>query len=299
MIIANLLGGLGNQMFQYAAGRALSIHLNQPLRLDVSGFANYRLHHGFELSRLFAGYMEVASSEDMQKVLSWRAPPMFRRLLLRKALTAFRGKQFVVEPHFKYWNGINHVPLNAYLAGYWQSEKYFKNIEHSIRTDFVFKLPMSDNNEATAEEIEQCNSVSLHVRRGDYVQNANVLSVHALCSIEYYRMAIRQIAERVQQPVFFIFSDDIAWVKDNLKIDFPCRFVDHNHGTESFNDMRLMSLCRHHIIANSSFSWWGAWLAQGGDQNVFYPKNWFNNPSYDISDLVPESWIPIGLPLFQ
>lgn len=293
MIIMNLLGGLGNQMFQYAAGRALSIQLNQPLRLDVSGFTNYRLHHGFELSRLFTGPMEVATSADMQRVLGWRTASSFRRLLLRKELAAFRGKQFVVEPHFQFWNGMLQVPPNAYLTGYWQSEKYFKDIEHSIRADFVFKLPMSEKNQAIAVEIEQCNSVSLHVRRGDYVQNANELSVHALCSIDYYRMAIQQIAERVQQPVFFIFSDDIAWVKNNLKIDSPCQFVDHNHGIESYNDMRLMSMCLHHIIANSSFSWWGAWLAQNSDQNVFYPKNWFNNPSYDISDLVPEFWIPI------
>jgi hypothetical protein len=293
MIITKLLGGLGNQMFQYAAGRALSIQLNQPLRLDVSDFANYRLHHGFELSRLFAGVMEVASSEDMRRILSWRAAPIFRRLLLRQELAVFRGTQFVVEPHFQYWAGISQVPPNAYLTGYWQSEKYFKDIEHSLRADFVFKLPMSDKNQATADEIEQCNSVSLHVRRGDYVQNTNVLPLQALCSIEYYRMAIRQIAEHVQQPVFFIFSDDIAWVKNNLKIDFPCQFVDHNHGTESYNDMRLMSMCRHHIIANSSFSWWGAWLGQSKNKNVLYPMNWFNNPSYSIGDLAPESWIPI------
>ena len=293
MIITNLIGGLGNQMFQYAAGRALSIQLDQPLRLDVSSFANYCLHNGFELPRLFAGPMEVASSEDMQRVLNWRAIPIFRRLLLRKELAVFRGKQFVVEPHFQYWNGISQVSPNTYLTGYWQSEKYFEKVTNILRADFVFKLPMSDKNQATADEIEQCNSVSLHVRRGDYVQNSNELSVHALCSTEYYRMAIQQVAERVQQPVLFIFSDDIAWVKNNFKIDFPCQFVDHNHGTESYNDMRLMSLCRHHIIANSSFSWWGAWLAQSSDQNVFYPKNWFNTPNNDISDLVPEFWIPI------
>lgn len=293
MIIINLLGGLGNQMFQYAAGRALSIRLNHPLRMDVSDFANYRLHQGFELSRLFAGSMEVASSEDMQSVLKWRATPVCKRLLLRNALVVFRGKQFVVEPYFHYWAGINEVPANVFLTGYWQSDKYFNLVEHIIRADFEFKLPMSDKNQAIAEEIEQCNSVSLHVRRGDYVQSTNVLPLHALCSVEYYRMAIQQIVERVQKPVFFIFSDDIDWVKNNLKIDFSCQFVDHNHGIESYNDMRLMSKCSHHIIANSSFSWWGAWLAQSTEQIVFYPKKWFNNRSHDICDLVPELWLPI------
>jgi hypothetical protein len=293
MIITHLLGGLGNQMFQYALGRALSIQLNQPLRLDVFDFANYRLHHGFELSRIFEGAMEVASSEDMQKVLAFRAFPIVRRLLSRQELAVFRGKNFVVEPCFQYWNGISQVPQNVYLKGYWQSDKYFKEIVNTLRSDFLFKLPMSYINQMTADKIEQCNSVSLHVRRGDYVQNGNVMPVHALCSIEYYQMAIGQIARQVRQPVFFIFSDDIAWVKEKLNIDFPCQFVDHNHGTESYNDMRLMSLCRHHIIANSSFSWWGAWLGQGSGQNVFYPKNWFNNPTYDICDLIPELWNPI------
>lgn len=295
MIIMNLLGGLGNQMFQYAAGRALSTWIGQPLRLDVSGFSNYKLHNGFELSRLFAGPMELATLEEMKQLLGWRAAPKIRQQLLRQRFALLRGKRFVVEPHFHYWAGVDRLTSNVYLSGYWQSEKYFKNIEHRIRADFVFKQPMSGGNQNIADSISQCNAISLHVRRGDYIQNTNTPTMHAACSLDYYRLAIKKISREIKQPVFFVFSDDIDWVKTNLKIDFPCQYVDQNHGAESYNDMRLMSLCRHHIIANSSFSWWGAWLNQRMDKIVIYPKKWFNDPCNDISDLTPETWIPINI----
>ena len=279
-------------MFQYAVGRALAEQHNQPLRLDVSGFANYQLHNGFDLAHIFDGQTDLATSEDMQRVLGWRAIPRIRRLLLRPGLAVLRGNKFVVEPHFRYWAGINRVPSNVYLTGYWQSEKYFESIEPIIRADFVFRQPMSERSQHIANEIAQSNAISLHVRRGDYVQNAQTLATHGVCSLEYYQAAIRHTVERVVQPRFFVFSDDIAWVKENLKISFPCQYVDHNRGTESYNDMRLMSLCQHHIIANSSFSWWGAWLNPSSDKIVIAPKRWFAKQA-DVRDLFPPDWITL------
>lgn len=292
MIISHIIGGLGNQMFQYAAGRALAKQHNQPLRLDVSGFANYQLHNGFDLARIFVGQTDLATSEDMQRILGWRAIPRIRRLLLRPGFAVLRGNKFVVEPHFRYWAGINRVPPNAYLTGYWQSEKYFISIESIIRADFVFKQPVLEKNQQIADEIAQRNAVSLHVRRGDYVKNTQTFATHGVCSLDYYRDAIRHIAERVEQPRFFVFSDDIAWVKDNMRIDLPCHYVDHNHGAESYSDMRLMSLCQHHIIANSSFSWWGAWLNPSSDKIVVAPKRWFAKQA-DVRDLFPPGWITL------
>jgi hypothetical protein len=292
LIIANIHGGLGNQMFQYAAGCALAKRLNQPLRLDVSSFTNYQLHNGFELTRIFAGVMELATPADMQRVLKWRAIPRIKRLLSRSELSIFRDNKLVVEPHFQYWEKIKQVTPNAYVVGYWQSEKYFKIIEPIIRADFVFRGLLTEKNQQVGNEIAQSNSVSIHVRRGDYVKNIKTMAIHGLCSLDYYREAIQYIFDRVEQPRFFIFSDDIPWVKENLIIDSPCHYVDHNNGAESWCDMRLMSLCQHHIIANSSFSWWGAWLNPSSNKMVIAPRRWFANQT-DVSDLIPQDWVTL------
>ena len=142
MIIIQMSGGLGNQMFQYAAGRALASRLNQPLKLDVSDFRNYRLHNGFELTRVFTDVMDMATREDMRAVLGWQSAAVVRRILLRPSMAGWRGAGFILEPHFHYWPGINAVPVNAYLIGYWQSEKYFKDFESDIRCRFAFRFPM-------------------------------------------------------------------------------------------------------------------------------------------------------------
>ena len=161
-----------------------------------------------------------------------------------------------------------------------------------IRADFTFRLPLENKNAELAKQINQVNAVSLHVRRGDYVNNPKTTATHGLCSLDYYQASIRYVAERVQQPHFFIFSDDIDWVQSNLKIDFPCVYVQHNRGAESYNDMRLMSLCRHHIIANSSFSWWGAWLNPRSEKIVIAPRKWFANQT-DVQDLFPAGWVTL------
>ncbi len=292
MIISNLIGGLGNQMFQYAAGRALSLKFGVLLRLDVSGFSSYGLHQGFELQRIFNGSVEAASNSDVHEMLGWQSSSMIRRVVSRPSMSIFRSKSFVVEPHFHYWSSISNLTGSCFLNGYWQSEKYFADVAQAIREDFAFKLPMSLQNSELAKQISQVNAVSLHVRRGDYANNAKTTATHGLCSIDYYQAAIQHIIKHVEKPHFFVFSDDIAWVKSNLKIDFPHQFIDHNQGAESYNDMRLMSLCKHNIIANSSFSWWGAWLNNNPQKIVVAPKRWFSK-IVETNDLIPHSWTRI------
>lgn len=291
MVIINLIGGLGNQMFQYAAGRALSLKRGDPLRLDISGFSNYGLHQGFELERIFNCTAEIANETDVRGILGWQSSPLIRRVVSRSSMSAFRRKSFVVEPHFHYWHGINNVPCDWYLSGYWQSEKYFSDVAEQIRRDFFFRLPLENENSKLANKINQVNAVSLHVRRGDYANNPVTTATHGLCTIDYYRAAIEHVAERVRQPYFFIFSDDITWVKNNLKMDFQHHYVDNNNGAESYNDMRLMSMCNHHVIANSSFSWWGAWLNEDSEKIVIAPKRWFNNHLAQTKDLFPRGWV--------
>jgi len=290
MIVSKIIGGLGNQMFQYAAGRALSLAYGQPLRLDVSAFIDYSLHNGFELQRVFDCPVEIATEAEVRNILGWQYSSVIRWTMARLSMAVFRRDGFIVEPHFHYWPELRNVPQDCYLVGYWQSEKYFLDMASVIRDDFTFKTPLTNRNAELAEQMGQVNAVSLHVRRDDYAKIPETNAMHGLCSLDYYQLAIRYISDRIKQPYFFIFSDDIAWVKANLKITFPCQFVDHNHGIESYNDMRLMSLCQHHIIANSSFSWWGAWLNANPEKIVVAPKKWFANQT-DVRDLLPQSWV--------
>jgi hypothetical protein len=294
LIISHITGGLGNQMYQYAVGRALSLALGEPLRLDVSAYAGYPMHQGFELERVFSAPFEIATEADVRRILDWQSPPALRRILVHPYFKAVRREGFVVEPHFHYWPGIRNVPRMCYLAGYWQSEKYFHDAASLIRSDFSFKPPLEGRNAEMAARIRQVDAVSLHVRRGDYANRSKTKATHGLCSLDYYRAAVKYITDRVQRPHLFIFSDDIEWVKENLQVDIPLQYVEHNQGAESYNDMHLMSLCRHHIIANSSFSWWGAWLRPGPEKIVLAPHRWFaDEKKFNVRDLLPPGWVAL------
>lgn len=290
MIVSNIFGGLGNQMFQYAVGRMLALKHGVPLRLDVEMFSHQTVHQGFELERIFSAPMVLATPSDMRNILGWQSSRLALRLLGRHELSFLRSRHLIVEPHFHYYQGIHNALSSSYLKGCWQSERYFFDISNTIRQDLAFRLPMSDQNRDVAQKIEAVNAVSLHVRRGDYVSNPGALSYHGVCPLEYYERAIRYIIERVTDPFFFVFSDDLDWVRNTLQMDYPVCYVDHNRGSESYNDMRLMSLCSHHVIANSSFSWWGAWLNDSNSKIVVAPKQWFAK-ALDVSDLLPDSWV--------
>ena len=275
-------------MFQYAAGRSMALAREQLLLLDISGFSINRGHNGFELDRVFLCPTEIATEADLRDILGWQPLSRIKMILARRGLSTFRNNKLVLEPHFQYWPDINHAPPDCYLSGYWQSESYFKSFENNIRQDFTFREPLFGQNADLALAISNTRSVSLHVRRGDYLNSA----YHEICSLDYYRTAIFYISERLAWPYFFIFSDDIAWVKAHLKIDFPCHYVEHNQGNQSYQDMQLMSLCRHHIIANSTFSWWGAWLNPNPEKIVVAPKKWFTTTNKNnTQDLFPQNWV--------
>lgn len=290
MVISHLLGGIGNQMFQYAAGRSLSIATGQNYFLDLNDFSNYRLHNGFELSRVFDVNMQVADSEDVRGMLNWRAGTLAKKVLRRSYFKLLRGNKLVVEPSFNFWPEFFNLSQGCYLYGYWQSEKYFHSVEKVIRSEFNFREPLSGRNAELAIEIKNAQAVSLHVRRGDYVSDHKTGKIMDICSLEYYKTAVAYIVERVEQPIFYIFSDDIDWVKQSLPLRFPCKYVNHNRGIDSYRDMQLMSLCKHHVIANSTFSWWGAWLNSNPCKIVVAPRKWFRNGTSD-QDLIPAEWI--------
>ena len=212
--------------------------------------------------------------------------------MIRRKL-GLRKKTHIIERSFDFDHLFFNTKPPALLEGYWQSYKYFNGYDTQIRSELMFRNPATGKNLETAELIAQENSVSIHIRRGDYVTNQSSNKVHGALGIGYYKNAIRRICDEVDSPHFFVFSDDLAWARNNLGLSIAVTFVANNTGESSFEDMRLMSLCKHFIIANSTFSWWGAWLNKNSGKIVIYPRNWFNDPGINTQDLTPETWVAI------
>ncbi len=289
MIIVKLIGGLGNQLFQYAAARRISYLNRIPLKLDISEFIRYKLHK-YSLMH-FNIIEEMATPAEIQ---AFKPQSFFPRLAFRY-LSSFNmlSRSYVMERHFHFDPALLKINHGVYLDGYWQSEKYFLDIEEVIRKELSVKTPPDAGNEQMMERIRNEAAVSLHIRRADYVTNNHTLAVHGCCSLDYYHHAVTLMAEKVESPHFFIFSDDPAWAKSNLQLPFQVTFVTHNGPDKNYEDLRLMSLCRHNILANSTFSWWGAWLNAHPDKMVIAPKKWFNTEAINPKDLLPEDWIKI------
>jgi hypothetical protein len=199
----------------------------------------------------------------------------------------FKEKSFIYnEEVFQ-----NDPPL--YLDGYWQSEKYFLDISKHLYSEFVLKQPLDKTNQEMMNQINdsKSNAVSLHIRRGDYVKNPKTALYHGICSLDYYRSAADYLAARLEAPHFYVFSDDLEWVSNNLELPYLMTLVDVNGPDRGASDMTLMMACRHNVIANSTFSWWGAWLNQHVGKIVIAPERWFIEASLDTRDLIPASWV--------
>lgn len=291
MIITKLVGGLGNQMFQYAAGRAVAHRSNMPLKLDITYFETFKLR-SYQLG-CFNILEDFASTEDIERFkLHRRQAVAFVYYKIRAKLLPWYRQKLIKQQGFSYDPDIFKIKKSAYLDGYWQSEKYFADISDIIHREFTIKHKPNDINSQMLAKIDNVNSVSLHIRRGDYVNNKESYDFHGVCSLDYYKKSIKVIISQVHNPIFFIFSDDIEWAKTNLKIEYPLVFIDNNYNND-YEDLRLMSNCKHNIISNSSFSWWAAWLNRNPNKIVLAPKRWFANQNINTKDLIPESWIKI------
>ncbi|MEL0438983.1 alpha-1,2-fucosyltransferase [Phycobacter sp. K97] len=276
MITARLHGRLGNQMFQYAAARALAERTGTSVSLDTR--EAIRRGEGV-LTRVF----------DLDLVAPSALPPLKSDALLRYAIwRAFgRAPRFQRERGLGYNADFDTWGDDTYLHGYWQSERYFAGIADRIRSDFIFPEFSNTQNAEMADRIHGCNAISLHVRRGDYL----ALAAHVLCDQAYYEAALARILDGLSgTPTVFVFSDDPQWAKENLPL--PCEkiVVDFNGPETDFEDMRLMTLCQHNIIANSSFSWWAAWLNPNPEKRVTGPAQWFGDPKLHNPDILPDSW---------
>lgn len=298
MVVVKLMGGLGNQMFQYAAGRSLAIRLGAVLKLDRSyldGPQEGNTHRNYELNGLnvqekFADPREVVE-------LTGRESTRLRMLMLRlrqsAGLTRFRPN-ILRERNFRFQPEFLIASDDVYLEGYWQSEKYFAGITEIIRNEFSIRRSLEGRDRTFAEVIAEGNTVSIHVRRGDYVRHPEAFQYHGVCGREYYRNCMGIISERFQDSHFVVFTDEPGWARENLPSSCRITFVDWDTPRKGCVDLELMRKCRHHIIANSSFSWWGAWLCENPGKVVLAPSRWFIDPSTDTRDLLPESWVRVG-----
>jgi hypothetical protein len=294
-VIVRLMGGLGNQMFQYAFGYALAKRLNATLLLDKTFLEyrpdgitytprNYELD-AFQLNAVFADEQLVYSCRHELDDANQRR--------LRKLFPLFFNPRCYLEQGKKYNPQANYLKAPVYLQGYWQSEKYFIDYADQVRAAFIPAKTPSELNLQLLDDIVKAPSVSIHVRRGDYISLPSAGNYHGTCSVEYYEAAAQHIVERTGAERFFIFSDEPDWVKKNIRLPYPAVYVSHNAGKNSHWDIYLMQHCTHHIVANSSFSWWGAWLNARPGKMVIAPAQWFRDEDANANDIVPPSWIKL------
>lgn len=292
MILIKITGGLGNQMFQYALACILAKKNNAPVYIDTSFFQNNSTGTPRELElELFDNNLNLATPE----ILAY-----FNSLTTRHKLKRNFGLNYpkiYQEETFDFRKKVLDLKSPVYLKGYFQSFKYFTGNENFIRKLFSFPIQELDKiNISLLEAIKNQNSIGIHIRRGDYVEDKKTKNFHGNLKKEYYLEAISKANRSCGNPKLFFFSDDSEWVKKKFTdIKFTKTFIDYNTGENSWKDMFLMSNCKHNIIANSSFSWWGAWLNQNSEKTIIAPKKWFaiNKENEDMPDLIPPSWIRI------
>jgi len=293
MIASNIIGGLGNQMFQFACGHATASRLNQPLFVCLDQFERYKLHNGYQLDNIFNVNAPELSCEARDELLGWRGEPNIRKVIAKLGFSAIMPEKWFQESSLRYCEGINSIDGDCYLHGYWQSERYFKDYADDIRQVFKFNHQITGKNLEVLSMMRQQPSISVHVRRGDYLSNKNNKIFNCL-GVDYYLEGLKILINRFPGSKIFLFSDDPEWVRASLDPFIPdASIINHNFGENSYWDMMLMSSADHHIIANSSFSWWGAWLNPSKEKVVIAPKEWYLNSPDRCSDLIPEDWVRI------
>ncbi|MEA4983759.1 MAG: alpha-1,2-fucosyltransferase [Paludibacter sp.] len=299
MIFVSIFGGLGNQMFQYATAKAVAKRLNVELKLDIQHVTDRKFrknftYRNFELS-VFNLDEKIATLKEVRRYIPnlWNTNKIILQFYrIKRILTGRRlyqeKKKFCIDEN------IFSIKDNTYLYGYFQTSGYFEDIRSDLLYSFEFKTPPNQINRELMAQISRENAVSIHVRRGDYINSP----FHLLGMDDYYMKAIKIISEKVTSPTFYIFSNDYDWVIENFK-DLPIKKTIvqiNNTESDAHMDMKLMSMCKHNICANSSFSWWGAWLNQYTERIIIVPQRWFNNSviyNTSTNDLIPKDWIRI------
>jgi hypothetical protein len=293
MIVVQLMGGLGNQMFQYAFGKQLAIQNKTTLKVDLTFLKDRTprpnfVFRDFDLD-IFSLSVDSAKKDDL-KLFSSR-PNKFRRIIAKLLKTNYVQLN---ENSFSF-NKANFIrEKNIHLTGYWQSPKYFKEIEQELRSSFQFKQQLKGLELDLFYEIKNEEAICINFRRGDFVNLKTGAETHGTPNENYYKNAIDFIASKTINPKFYIFSDDIEWCRENVTLEHPFKIIGHEYkGTKFAAYLQLMSACKHFIIPNSTFAWWGAWLNNDPDKIVISPKKWFENDELQnqTQDLIPEEWL--------
>jgi hypothetical protein len=295
MVIIKIFQGPGNQMFQYAYGLAVAKRIGAELKLDLSWFESNSDHRSYVLDR-FNIETPIASAEEIEYIRTKNGRNIleYRYNLLRDSL-AYRHKKAVVKEDLSKFDEELKWPFkNSYIEGYFSTEQFFQDAEMEVHNAFQFANPMPSDVQKIADSINN-NTVAFSIRRGDFLENP----LHNICSIEYFRRAIDRMKKNIPELELLVFSDELYWVEANITIDVPHRFV---RGVKDHMDhMRLMSLCKHHIIPNSTFSWWGAWISQ--PTTVIAPDLWITDDEkvhqnmfghwVETRHTVPKGWVRI------
>jgi len=290
MITIRLKGGMGNQMFQYAFARQLAHTAATNFQLDLTDLLD-RSKGDFVYRDYDLPVFRVKEHFSLPtKLVRLAHKPRSSRLsgLVKRRVRA--GKTHVKEPHFHFAPGLLQSPTGPTLyEGWFQSPKYFAAVEPGLREDFQFSRPLLPTSAALHEQIRGMeNAVCLNVRRTDFLKVDTLNTTNR----DYFLRAADYVAERVTDPYFFVFSDDVAWCRDQLQLPYKSEVVGHEHKGYKFgNYLRLMATCRHFIIPNSSYAWWAVWLSGREEAVVVAPQRWFNGTEYDTSDLVPQHWV--------
>lgn len=277
MRLIKMTGGLGNQMFIYAMYLKMKT-IFPDVRIDLSDMVHYQVHYGYEMNKVFhLPRTEFCINRSLKKIIEFL---LFKTILERK-----QGGSLVPYTRKYHWPWI-------YFKGFYQYEKYFDGIEKEVREAFVFDIRRASRRSLRAmQEIKtDPHAVSIHVRRGDYLLEKHWKALGCICQSSYYLNALAELEKRVKHPHYYVFSEDLNWVRRNLPLT-KAEFIDWNKGEDSWQDMMLMSHCRHHIICNSTFSWWGAWLNPRENKTVIMPERWFQH--CDTPNIYPAGWIKV------
>jgi len=288
MVIVRIMGGLGNQLFQYAAAFSLARRQNLPLSLDLGwyrenpqrsfGLRNFKIKApecGLLASWLFKVARRYPAVEEV--VLRW---------VLRFGL--LRERSFAYDPAFEKNLGA------VYLDGYWQSRRYFQQFQRELKADLNRPLMLCPDALELRQDLSRDDSIAVHVRRGDYISNSDYAKLYAPCSANYFHMAVHALAEKVRIRRVYVFSDDAEWARANLRFEHATIFMEHRDGDDPCQDLLLLSACPNLVMSNSTFSWWGGWLGDRETKRIVAPRNWFLDAQKSTHDLYDPGWVILG-----
>lgn len=296
MIIVELKGGLGNQMFQYAFGRTLATKNDTQLLLDLEFLLDRTPRKDFVFRNYDLNVFKLKPFKFIEKEEKDQFFKNSKALINRARNRIFsNGKQVQYEKSFSFDKSFLNVKGQIYLQGYWQSPKYFESIESSLREEFQMKFNLSEKGKELVNEIENVDSICLNVRRTDFVNIQSTSQLLGFVGLDFYEKASALMAKKISNPRFYVFSDDISWCRDNFDFlnKFSVNFVDHSFKGNKFSEyLTIMSHCKHFIIPNSTFAWWGAWMSKNDNKIVYCPKKWFSDSirNYEASSLIPLDW---------